>query len=162
MPTTTTSALNNMAMTGSSAPLFFEIFRELDKAETENAKLDILRKHDSTPMRQVLKGAFDPKIVWELPEGTPPYKVNEAPAGTEHTVLYTESKRLWHFVKGADPKLTKARKEMMFIQMLEGLHADEAKVMLNVKDKNLNTTYKGLTDAVVKEAFGWNEDYKTA
>ena len=163
MPTTTTtSGLNNLQHVGSSAPLFFEILRDVDKAETNDAKIAILRKNDSTPLRQVLKGAFDPAIVWELPEGTPPYKENEAPAGTEHTLLFTESKRLWHFVKGADPKLTKTRKEMMFIQMLEGLHADEAKLLISVKEKNLNTTYKGLTDAVVKEAFGWNDDYKTA
>ena len=50
----------------------------------------------------------------------------------------------------------------MYIQMLEGLHADEAKLLISVKEKNLNATYKGLTDAVVKEAYGWNEDYKTA
>ena len=50
----------------------------------------------------------------------------------------------------------------MYIQMLEGLHADEAKLLIATKEKNLNTLYKGLTDAVVKEAFGWNDDYKTA
>ena len=50
----------------------------------------------------------------------------------------------------------------MFIQILEGLHADEAKLLVNVKDKSLNKVYKGLTDAVVKEAFGWNDNYKTA
>ena len=125
-------------------------------------KVKVLKENDSVPLRQVLKGAFDPKIEWDLPEGTPPYKVNEAPAGTEHTLLFTETKRLWHFVKGADPKLSKTRKEMMYIQMLEGLHADEAKLLIAVKEKNLNSTYKGLTDAVVKEAFGWNDDYKTS
>ena len=160
MATNTTNL--GMDYAGTSAPLFSEIFTKVNNAKVKEEKIKVLKQHDSVPLRQILKGAFDPKIEWDLPEGTPPYKVNEAPAGTEHTVLYTEAKRLWHFVKGADPKLTKARKEMMFIQMLEGLHADEAKVMLNVKDKNLNTTYKGLTDAVVKEAFGWNEDYKTA
>ena len=45
MPTTTTSSgLNNLAMTGSSAPLFFEIFREVDKAESKDAKIAVLRK----------------------------------------------------------------------------------------------------------------------
>ena len=51
---------------------------------------------------------------------------------------------------------------MMFIQLLEGLHKDDAALMVAVKDKALNKKYKGLTDAVVKEAFGWNEDYKTS
>ena len=50
----------------------------------------------------------------------------------------------------------------MFIQLLEGLHAEDAKLMIAVKEKSLNLRYKGLTDAVVKEAFGWNSDYKTS
>ena len=152
----------SMDYAGSTAPLLSEILTKVNNAKMKEDKIKVLRDNDSVPLRQILKGAFDPKIEWDLPEGTPPYKVNEAPAGTEHTLLFTESKRLWHFVKNADPKLSKTRKEMMYIQMLEGLHADEAKLLLNVKDKNLNTVYKGLTDAVVKEAFGWNEEYKTA
>ena len=43
--------------------------------------------------------------------------------------------------------------------MLEGLEANEAKLLVAVKDKNLNNTYKGLTSAVVKEAFNWNDDF---
>ena len=58
--------------------------------------------------------------------------------------------------------LSKTKKETMFIQILEVLHADEANLLVNVKDKSLNKVYKGLTDAVVKEAFGWNDIYKTA
>ena len=44
--------------------------------------------------------------------------------------------------------------------MLEGLHSDEARLLLNVKDKSLHRVYKGLSDSVVKEAFGWNELYQ--
>ena len=160
MATNTTNL--GMDYAGSSAPLFSEIFTKVNNAKVKEEKIKSLKQNDSVPLRQILKGAFDPKIEWDLPEGTPPYKVNEAPAGTEHTLLFTETKRLWHFVKGADPKLSKTRKEMMYIQMLEGLHADEAKLLISVKEKNLNATYKGLTDAVVKEAFGWNDDYKTS
>ena len=160
MATNTTNL--GMDYAGSSAPLFSEIFTKVNNAKVKEEKIKVLKQHDSVPLRQVLKGAFDPKIEWDLPEGSPPYKVNEAPAGTEHTLLYTESKRLWHFVKGADNRTSKTRKEMLYIQMLEGLHADEAKLLISVKEKNLNTMYKGLTDAVVKEAFGWNDDYKTA
>ena len=158
MPTNTQS----MDYAGSTAPLLSEILTKVNNAKMKEDKVKVLKQNDSVPLRQVLKGAFDPKIEWDLPEGTPPYKENEAPAGTEHTLLYTESKRLWHFVKGADNRTSKTRKEMLYIQMLEGLHADEAKLLIAVKEKNLNSIYKGLTDAVVKEAFGWNDDYKTA
>lgn len=84
---------------------------------------------------------------------------NEAPLGTEHGLLRNEAKRLWHFVKGADAATTKTQKETMYIQMLEGLHQDEAKVLLGMKNKTLNKMYKGLTESVVKEAFGWNDKF---
>ena len=157
----TTSQLHGMDTAGSSAPLLHEILIKVNNAKDKPKKIEVLRENDSVPLRQVLKGAFDPKIKWDLPEGTPPYKVNDAPAGTEHTTLHTESRRLWHFVEGADKKLSKSKKEIMFIQMLEGLHADDAKLLIAVKEKELNKMYKGLTDAVVKDAFRWNEEYKT-
>ncbi len=159
----TTSSLNmNMDTAGSSAPLMHEILTKVNNAKDKPAKIAVLKKHDSVPLRQVLKGAFDPNIIWDLPEGTPPFNRNDAPAGTEHTSLHTEARRLWHFVKGADDNLKQSKKEMMFIQLLEGLQEDDADLMIAVKEKSLNKRYKGLTDAVVKEAFGWNENYKTS
>ena len=159
----TTSSLNmNMDTAGSSAPLMHEILTKVNNAKDKPAKIAVLRKHDSVPLRQVLKGAFDPSIEWDLPEGTPPFNRNDAPAGTEHTTLHQEARRLWHFVKGADDNLKQSKKEMMFIQLLEGLQEDDADLMIAVKEKSLNKRYKGLTDAVVKEAFGWNENYKTS
>ena len=156
-------AMETMASTsGVSGQTVHEIFTKVNNAKDKPKKIEVLRQYDQPYLRQLLKAAFYSKIEWDLPEGTPPYKENEAPAGTEHTLLYTESKRLWHFVKGADNRTSKTRKEMLYIQMLEGLHADEAKLLIAVKEKNLNSIYKGLTDAVVKEAFGWNDDYKTA
>ena len=47
----------------------------------------------------------------------------------------------------------------MYIQILEGLSKDEAQVLLDMKDKKLNKVYKGLSESVVKEAFGWNENF---
>ena len=57
-----------------------------------------------------------------LPEGQVPYKPNEVPEGTEHTLLSQEVRKLYHFIEGADNQTPRMRKETMFIQMLEGLH----------------------------------------
>ncbi len=144
---------------GSSQPLISEILQKVNNAKDKPKKIKVLQDHDSEALRQILKGAFDPKIEWELPEGTPPYMANEVPKGTEHTYLSDEARRLWHFVKGADMQMTKTQKETMFIQILEALHEDEAKLLLNVKDKRLNKVYKGLTEAVVRDAFNWKDDF---
>jgi hypothetical protein len=144
---------------GEQVVLFSEVLTKINNAKDKPKKIAILRDYDNAPLRQVLKGAFDKNIIWDLPGGVPPYIANEAPVGTEHGLLRNEAKRLWHFVKGADVDLTKTQKETMFIQILEGLHKDEAVVLLGMKNQDLNKTYKGLTESVVKEAFGWNDNF---
>ena len=61
-------------------------------------------------LRQVLKGAFDPNIKWALFEGTIDYKENDDSAGTEHTTLFTEARRLWHFVEAMIKNYLKLKK----------------------------------------------------
>jgi len=153
-------AMEAMARTaGAGKELISEIFTKINNAKDKPKKVEVLKQYDTPGMRMILKGAFDPKIEWDLPPGTPPYIANEAPAGTEHTFLEVEARRLYNFAKGGNDQLNKIRKETLFIQMLEGLHADEAKVLIDVKNKSLNKTYKGLTSEMVKEAFGWNADF---
>ena len=153
-------AMEAMARTaGGGRELISEVFTKINNAKDKPRKVEVLKQYDTPGMRMILKGAFDPKIEWDLPPGTPPYIANEAPAGTEHTYLEIEAKRLYNFAKGGNDQLNKIRKETLFIQMLEGLHADEAKVLIDMKNKSLNKTYKGLTSEMVKEAFGWNADF---
>ncbi len=149
----------NTAGIGESVQLMSEVLKKVNNAKDKPKKIAILQENASAPLKQILKGAFDPNITWDLPAGDPPFIKNEAPIGTEHGLLRNEAKRLWHFVKGADDQTTKTQKETMFIQMLEGLHQDEANLLLGMKNKTLNKMYKGLTESVVKEAFGWNDQF---
>ena len=156
----TNQAINQgLSTEGSGAPTAHEIFTQINNAKDKPKKIAILKKYDNKPMRQLLKAAFDPKIKFDLPEGNPPYIKNEAPAGTEHTSLAMESRKLYHFVVGGNNTINKLKKETMFIQMLEGLHADDAEVLMAIKNKNLNNTYKGLTANLVKETFNWTDDF---
>ena len=144
---------------GSGAPLVHEIFTQINNAKDKPKKIEVLKKYDSPAIRQLLKAAFDPKIEWDLPEGNPPYIANEAPAGTEHTNLLSEARKLYHFVKGGDNTINKLKKETMFVQMLEGLQQKDAEVLIAIENKNLNNVYKGLTASMVKETFNWNDDF---
>ena len=139
--------------------LFSEILDKVHKAKTKDQKVQILRENNTDALRKFLKAAFDPKLKWVFPEGEVPYTPNEAPAGTEHTVLATQSNKLWHFIRGADNDTPQFRKEEMFIQMCEGLHETEAALLVNTKDKKLHQIYKGLSANVVKEAFGWDDNF---
>ena len=145
-------------MAGSTL-LYSEILDKVHKAKTKEQKVLILKQNNTEGLRMVLKSSFDPKIEWSIPEGEVPYRANDAPAGTEHTVLAMECKKLWHFIKGADAQTPQHKKEQMFIQMLEGLHESEADLLVAAKDKRLHQVYKGLSEPVVIEAFGWTENF---
>ena len=145
-------------------PLLSEILTKVHKAKAKEQKVKILQEEDCLALRQICQWSFNPIIESELPSGTPPYVENDAPEGTEHTLLRTEGNSLWHFVKNngksADPNLQSTVRERMFIRLLEGLHKDEAELLCAVKDKELHNMYKGLTTPVVMEAFGWNEEFQ--
>ena len=153
---------NNMGqvMDNSSATLLFsEVLDKVHKAKTKAQKVKILKDNNNASLRMVIKSSFDPKIKWAMPSGDVPFMPNDAPAGTDHTRLATEAKKLYHFIEGADNTTPKMKKETMFIQMLEGLHESEAKLIVAAKDKKLHQIYKGLSKDVVKEAFNWNDDF---
>ena len=140
-------------------PLFSEILEKVAKLKTKKDKIEYLQKYNTDALRMVIKSSFDPKIEWALTEGDVPYTPNEAPEGTEHTLLSQEARTLFNFIKGGNGQLTQNKRETMFVQMLEGLHADEAKLIVAAKDKKLHQVYKGLSANVVKEAFNWADEY---
>jgi uncharacterized protein (DUF2249 family) len=154
--------LPGTVLNSSNSLLFSEILDKVHKAKTKEAKVKILKDHDNQSLRMVIKSSFDPKIEWVLPVGDVPFKPNDAPAGTEHTRLASEAKKLYHYIKGGDNDTPQYKKELMFIQLLEGLHETEAKLVINAKDKKLHQIYKGLSKEVVKEAFGWNDEFAKA
>ena len=72
--------------------------------------------------------------------------------GRGKTSLRREYKNLYNFVKGGNDSLSNIRREMMFINLLRGLHPREAEVLCLVKDKKLAEKYK-ITYDVVKQAY---------
>jgi|TARA_B100000085_G_scaffold282571_1_gene311355 hypothetical protein len=146
MPTKT---LNN----SSARLLLSEILRKVSNAKTKKEKVDLLRKHNSTALRQLMIINFDDSLVCLMPEGDVPYTPNDAPVGTDHTRLEQEYRGLYRFFKGGQDKLPSLKRESMFVQLLEGLSAEEAELLVLVKDGRLNEKYKRITKAVVSEAF---------
>jgi hypothetical protein len=140
-------------------PLMSEIATKVNNAKDKPRKLKVLKDHDSVPLRQVLKGAFHPDIKWLLPKGDVPYTPNDAPLGTDHTILSQEAKRLYLFIEGGDNTITQNKRETTFVQMLEGLSAEEAEFLIAVVNKKVNNKYKGFTANLVKEAFNWNDNF---
>lgn len=63
-----------------------------DGANTKKAQW--LRENDSPTLRLLLKHNFDPKIAYNLPEGTPPFKRNENEIDQTETTLFAETRKL--------------------------------------------------------------------
>ena len=133
-------------------PFVFEVLELANKQKTVAKRVEVLQQYRYPGLVSVLIWNFDEAAVSLLPEGVVPYERNEVPVGTDHTSLRKEYANLYHFVKGGNDSLSAIRRETMFIQMLEGLHPEEAKIICLVKDKNLTQTYN-LTQDIIAEAF---------
>ena len=133
-------------------PLLSEVLTKVSKQRTKAKKIQVLKENESLHLKSVLIWNFDDSVVSVLPEGPVPYDKNEAPAGTEHTYLAHEHKLLYNFIKGGNDFLKPVKREQLFLQLLEGLHSDEAEVICLMKDKKLTSKYK-VTKAVVSEAY---------
>jgi len=140
-------------------PLFSEILNKLGKIKSKKDKVSHLKEYNSDSLRMVIKASFDPNIKWSLPRGEVPFRPNEAPEGTEHSMLSYEARKLYHYIEGGNPTITQNKRETMFVQLLESLHPDEADILVAAKDKVLHQKYKGLSKNVVMEAFDWDDDY---
>ena len=133
--------------------LISEVLRKVSNAKTKAEKIALLQKHNSQALRSLLIWNFDESVISMLPEGDVPYTPNDAPVGTDHTRLEQEYKGFYRFVKGGQDSLKSLKRESMFVQLLEGLSAEEAELLCLIKDGNLNSKYKRITKAVVQEAF---------
>ena len=137
----------------STTLLLSEVLRKVSNAKTKDEKIKILRDNNSPALRALLIWNFDDSIKSAIPDGDVPYTPNDAPAGTDHSRLSHEYRGFYRFCKGGDNRLSDMKRESMFIQLLEGLHKDEAELVCLVKDGNLNKGYKRITKAVVSGAF---------
>jgi len=132
--------------------LISEILQKTHNAKTKQEKVQILQDNETSALKKLLIWNFDPSIKSDIPNGEVPYTGNDAPIGTEHTRLDQQDRLFHNFVEGGNYDLSKTKKELMFIQMLEGIHESEAEVLCLVKDKELGKKYR-ITQNVVSEAF---------
>ena len=131
----------------------YEIIEWCSKGKTKKDKIARLQKNSGPMLKTILGYTFDPNVKWLLREGNPPYK--QTPDGLEvHGALMAELRRLYLFVEGpteTQQKLKPHRLETLFIELLESLHPDDAKLLLSMKERKLPV--KGITRKLVAEAF---------
>lgn len=123
------------------------------KATPKSEKIRVLHKNSSKTMKTILDFCFNPNIVWQLPAGSPPYKPQPKEADLQG-VLHSDSmlRMLNLFVN--NPKYANVKqdkREMKFIELLENVDPDDAKLILSIKEGKL--PFKGLTAKTCADAF---------
>ena len=131
--------------------LMHEVLQKVSNAKTKAQKVKLLEGYNTPALRAILIANFDESVISMLPDGEVPYKKNEAPEGTEHTLLAQEYRKLYLFFKGG-ANVSQTRRETLFIQLLEGLHQGEAEVLCLVKDRKIGKRWK-ITRQCVEQAF---------
>lgn len=134
-------------------PLVSELLTAVHGKKNKADKVKLLKEHTRDDVKALIIWNYDKGIVSAIPEGDVPYKKNDAPANSGgHTRLVHEWRTLYNYIKGGNDKLSQMKREQMFVQLLESLHADEAEILLLVKDKELQSKYR-ITRQVVEEAY---------
>jgi hypothetical protein len=121
----------------------YEIIEWCSKGKTRKDKIARLQKNSGPVLKTILGYTFDPNVKWLLPEGL-----------EVHGALTSELRRLYLFVEGpteTQQKLKSQRREALFIELLESVHPEDAKLLLSMKERKLPV--KGITRKLVAEAF---------
>jgi hypothetical protein len=111
-------------------------------------KIQVLKENESFALKTILQGTYNPGVKFLLPEGDPPYTPNR-PESIPST-LEKQLKKMLYFVAPKGNDVRPFKRERIFIQLLEAIHPEDAKIVLQMKEKK---PFKGITSAVVKEAF---------
>ena len=159
-------------------PFVYEILDLASKQRSNAKKVEVLKTYEHDSLKTIFIWNFDETVVSLLPEGDVPYanaeeqtvysgtlseNLSKEASGGEsatgqdldgrgRTSLRREYQNLYHYVKGGNAGLNTIRREMMFINLLTGLHPKEAEVLILTKDKRLTDKYK-ISFENVKEAY---------
>lgn len=127
----------------------YEILEEVEKQKTRNEKVKVLKINENWALKDIIRGSMDSTVEWNIPSGSPPYKPSQIQNHPSN--LLKENSKFKYFVKGGPgDSLPTYKRENIFIGLIEGVHPEDAKLIINMINK---TKPKGLSRPVVQEAF---------
>lgn len=124
-----------------------EIINEVKKAKSVGEKIRILQREDNRELRGILELTYDNRLTWGLPEGNPPYKPLDKSFDNQG-MFYSEMRRMYIFLEGK-ANISNARREQLFIEILEQLDPDDSNLLLEAKSRKI----KGVSKNIIKQAY---------
>lgn len=127
----------------------FEVLEEMAKQRNRDDKVKVLKENETWALKDIIRGSMDSTVEWNIPNGSPPY--TPAASHNHASNLIKENKMFKYFVKGGPgDKLPKFKREAIFMGILEGVHPEDAKLVISMINKE---KFNGLSKPVVEEAF---------
>ena len=127
-----------------------EILDLVSAAKTKQDKINIIKEYNHPALRDILRINFDLDVVSLLPEGAPPYRKDDAPAGHSVSSLHRGYRQFKYFFKGPiGNQVLPAKRESLFINLLESMHPSESELLIQCKDRK----YTGMSAALVTEIY---------
>ena len=128
-----------------------ELLAEVSKLPGRKDKIDMLCREHNIVLENIVDLCFNPNLKFLLPEGEPPYRPATKAQGFEMT-LYANMRKFGVFIEGGPyPNMKTHKRESQFVEFLETLDPDDAKLVISVKDKKM--PYKGITRKLFEEAW---------
>lgn len=136
-------------------PTFHELIKAASEAKTKEDAIEVFKnamKEDRERITFLLGYAMNPASKCPLPDGVPPYKVSESPAGLAPLELLMLAKKMYPLW---DNNVRQAKREELYIQWMEQLCQEEAELFIAIKDQTLHTLYPMLDENTLVSILGW-------
>ena len=132
------------------------IFKEISGQKTHLQKVKHLKENRNDMVDLLLELAFSRDIRITLPEGAPSYQKTGEVELYNATLLYANRRQIEMFINDNTAQIPELKREQLFIDLLENLDPAESQLLIEVKDKKLES-YPGITKKVIEKVYpDWN------
>ena len=138
-------------------PSIVEILGLVEETKGKQSKVDILKQFNGrNDVKYALKAAFDPRVVFTLPEGLPDGFVIGDPDTPEGAMDMAPErfirvfKRMQYWVEGGSAQASQSKREEIYLNTLRSLEKSEAEFLVAIKDKTM--PFKSVTKEICELA----------
>ena len=138
-------------------PSIVEILGLVEETKGKQSKVDILKQFTGrNDVKYALKAAFDPRVVFTLPEGLPDGFVIGDPDTPEGAMDMAPErfirvfKRMQYWVEGGSAQASQSKREEIYLNTLRSLEKSEAEFLVAIKEKTM--PFKSVTKEICELA----------
>ena len=138
-------------------PSVVEVLGLVEETKGKQSKIDILKQFTGrNDIKYALKAAFDPRVVFTLPDGLPDGFVVGDPDTPEGAMDMAPErfirvfKRMQYWVEGGSAQASQSKREEIYLNTLRSLEKSEAEFLMAIKEKTM--PFKSVTKEICELA----------